>query len=133
MKKDLSYYESAIKYNAAIAEFAEQVAPTLPNEEVRRWCSSLAKKHRIHEKRHRIALDTVRARQEAPVVKEDNMDTASTVSGLEMVASASTEVKNNTLAEGDTIVLADGCSPFHDPSTPNCEFFPSISQGPDNG
>lgn len=140
MRKDLSYYESAIEYNAAIAEFAEQVAPTLKNEEVRRWCLALAKKHRFHETKHRRALETVRARYTSPP------DTDKT-SGLQMVvsatgtvipsaeanATATTEVEDNVLAEGDTLTLPDGCTQFHDPSNPNCEFFPSISQGNNNG
>jgi hypothetical protein len=121
MKKDLSYYESAIEYNAGVAEFAETLAPTLQNEEVRRWCSSLAKKHRIHEKRHRIALETVRARQTSTII-----DKAPDVAGPEMVAVTDpSEVTINTVTEDDVTVLPDGCSPFHDPSSPNCEYYPT--------
>jgi hypothetical protein len=120
MKKDLSYYESAIEYNAGVADFAEQLAPTLSNEEVRRWCSSLAKKHRIHEKRHRIALETVRARQTSTVI-----DKAPDVAGPEMV----TVTDTTEVATGDTATtLPDGCITFHDPSSPNCEFYPTKSE-----
>lgn len=76
MPKDAAYHESAIRYNQEIAQFAEDLAPTLEDEEVQRWSRAVAKQHRFHEGRHKKALSKLSQDQEAiePVTPGPIMD-----------------------------------------------------------
>lgn len=56
MQKDQSYHEAAIIYNTRLAEFAEELAETLKDDEVQRWCRAVGKQHRFHAKRHQSSL-----------------------------------------------------------------------------
>jgi rubrerythrin len=66
MQKTQAYHESAIEYNEGLADAAENLAPTLKDEEVRKWCTSVAKQHRFHAGRHQKALDKL-LKRETPV------------------------------------------------------------------
>jgi hypothetical protein len=121
MQKDQGYHESAIAYNEGLAEFAENLVPSLKNEEVKRWCTAVGKQHRFHAKRHRSALNKLLLKQAAPPVEvlADGLDVPPPSEGNEVSV---TEVEE--IVESDTPALADGCSPFHDPTRPTCEFYP---------
>jgi len=122
MQKDQTYHESAIKYNEGIAEIAETLAPTLEDEQVRKWCTAVGKQHRFHAKRHRSALNKILLKQSVPSV-EVVMD------GMDVPANADEEV-TMTVTEDEVenivqrVVLEDGCSPYHDPTRVECVFFP---------
>lgn len=57
MLKDRNYHEAAVQYNEELAIFAEKLADKLKNDEIRRWCLSVAKQHRFHAGRHHRALN----------------------------------------------------------------------------
>lgn len=59
MPKDVSYHKAAVRYNEELAIFAEDLADTLENEEVQRWCRSVSKQHKFHAGRHKRALDNL--------------------------------------------------------------------------
>jgi hypothetical protein len=111
MQKDQAYHESAIAYNEGLAEYAENLATTLEHEEVRRWCIAVGKQHRFHAKRHRNALNKLILKQAAPPV-ETVMD------GMDVPPQA------EPVVEEKAEVLEDGCSPFHEPTNPSCQFYP---------
>lgn len=127
MQKDQSYHESAIRYNEGLAEFAETLAPTLEHEEVRRWCTAVGKQHRFHAKRHRSALNKILLKlPSAPVeVFVDGMDVPDPDVD-EQVSASGTEVEDVITTETDVKgeTLSDGCTSFHNPSNPTCEFYP---------
>ena len=110
MPKDQSYHEAAIVYNEALAECAENLAPTLSNEIVQKWCISVGKQHRFHAKRHRSALNKFLLKKEAAPVEVigDGLDVPEPVD----------EPKNKS----DD--FDDGCIGFHNPQTETCEFYP---------
>lgn len=56
MQKNVSYHESAIQYNEELAKEAEKQERLVEHPEVKKWCRSVARQHRFHEKRHRSAL-----------------------------------------------------------------------------
>lgn len=123
MHKDQTYHESAIQYNEGLAEYAENLAPTLENEEVRKWCTAVGKQHRFHAKRHRSALNKLLMKQAAPPVEvvRDGMDVPeSTEEEVVVMTASSTEVEEIIEQE----VLPDGCSPYHDPTRVECQFYP---------
>lgn len=117
MQKDQSYHEAAIAYNEGLAEFAENLAPTLGHEEVRKWCTAVGKQHRFHAKRHQSALNKILLRQPAEEVEH-------VADGLDVPEPA---VEEEVVVERKVTpspVLSDGCDPFHDPTNPNCDFRP---------
>lgn len=59
MQKDLSYHQSAIAYNDALAVAAHEIAGKIPHPEVQKWCRSVQKQHEFHAKRHRSALKKI--------------------------------------------------------------------------
>jgi hypothetical protein len=130
MQKDQTYHESAIKYNEGLAEFAETLAPTLEHEEVRKWCTAVGKQHRFHAKRHRSALNKLLLRQESPPVEVfmDGMDVPDPENTVTAEVTASETEVEEIVERDDT--LSDGCSPYHNPIDPNCQFHP---KGDDNG
>jgi hypothetical protein len=120
MQKDQAYHESAIAYNEGLAEFAENLVPTLEHDEVKRWCTAVGKQHRFHAKRHRNALNKLLMKQAAPPVE-------ALVDGLDVPEPSEEVVEErpeDTVAEDGNLPLTDGCSPFHDPTNVNCEFYP---------
>lgn len=120
MQKDQAYHESAIAYNEGLAEFAENLVPTLEHDEVKRWCTAVGKQHRFHAKRHRNALNKLLMKQAAPPVETlaDGLDVP------EPIEEVVEERPEETEAEDGNPPLTDGCSPFHDPTNINCEFYP---------
>ncbi len=50
------YHASAVEYNETLALAAEGLASSVKDPVVSKWCSSIAKQHRFHLKRHRAAL-----------------------------------------------------------------------------
>jgi len=122
MLKDQIYHESAIKYNEGLAEFAETLAPTLENEEVRKWCTAVGKQHRFHAKRHRSALNKILMKEVAPSVEvvRDGMDVPADTEDVVVMTATSTEVEDIVKQE----VLSDGCTPYHDPANVLCDFYP---------
>jgi hypothetical protein len=56
MQKNVSYHESAIQYNEELALEAEKQEQLVEHPEVKKWCRSVARQHRFHEKRHRASL-----------------------------------------------------------------------------
>lgn len=130
MQKDQTYHESAIAYNEGLAEFAENLVPTLEHEEVRRWCAAVGKQHRFHAKQHRSALNKFLLRQIPPPVEVflDGLDVPPLEGTMTAEATVtSTEAEEKTPEEILTphqtaAVLEDGCSPYHDPTNPTCEF-----------
>jgi len=145
MQKDQSYHESAIKYNEGIAEFAENLAPELEHEEVQKWCTSVGKQHRFHAKRHRSALNKLLLKKvPAPVEAiADGLDVPAPIEDAEEIATPNTDINVSTDGihlppdaakvvepepeEKDKQILPDGCTPFHVPSNPTCEFYPKES------
>jgi hypothetical protein len=131
MARTQDYHKSAIIYNERLAEAAEELAPTLVDAEVQKWCVSVGKQHRFHAKRHRSALNKLLLKEEAPPVEQiaDGLDVhpldSSSASDAEPTLPEPTEVEE--ILESQEVVdqmLPDGCSPFHDPSRPECEFAP---------
>lgn len=127
MQKDQAYHESAIAYNEGLAEFAENLVPTLEHDEVKRWCTAVGKQHRFHAKRHRNALNKLLMKQAAPPVETlaDGLDVPEpTEEAIESKDLLEEPVEEDTVAEDGNPPLTDGCSPFHDPTNINCEFYP---------
>lgn len=124
MQKDQTYHESAIKYNEGLAEFAENLAPTLEHEEVRRWCVAVGKQHRFHAKRHRSALNKFLLKQESPPVESvmDGMDVPEVDDETVVVTVDPAEVE--AIVEQNDVILEDGCSPYHNPARAECMFHP---------
>jgi len=144
MQKDQSYHESAILYNEGLAEFAENLAPTLEHEEVRKWCTAVGKQHRFHAKRHRSALNKLLLKQipapvesladglDVPISNNVEVEESGTVKPEPKVVSAEANLSTKAgflaalteKSESEEPTLQDGCSPYHDPLNPNCEFYP---------
>lgn len=127
MQKDQAYHESAIAYNEGLAEFAENLVPTLEHEEVKRWCTAVGKQHRFHAKRHRSALNKLLLKQAAPPVEAlaDGLDVPEPVED-EVVSVESADNEVEEILEGTMQkVLEDGCIDFHKPIESTCEFNPS--------
>lgn len=57
--KDVTYHRSAVLYNETVAECAEALVDKVEDPEVKKWCTSVAKQHRFHEKRHQAAVDKI--------------------------------------------------------------------------
>jgi hypothetical protein len=121
MQKDQAYHESAIAYNEGLAEYAENLATTLEHEEVKRWCTAVGKQHRFHAKRHRNALNKLLLKQAAPPV-ETVMD------GMDVPPQGEPNVVREEAVEEEVTVLEDGCSPFHNPTRPECQFYPQAGE-----
>lgn len=117
MQNKQAYHEAAIIYNEVLAKSAEELAPTLEHDEVRKWCTAVGKQHRHHAKRHRLALKKFLAQEDAPPVE-------AVADGLDVPEPVEEVVETAPEADGNP-ALADGCSPYHDPSNPNCEFAPN--------
>lgn len=138
MQKDQSYHESAIKYNEGIAEFAENLAPTLEHAEVQKWCTSVGKQHRFHAKRHRSALNKLLLKQipppveaisdglDVPALADESEEINTPETGIHLPPGTSTAVESPPV-EKDEQILPDGCTPFHTPTNPTCEFYPKES------
>ena len=136
MQKDQAYHEAAIAYNEGLAEYAENLVPTLGHEEVRKWCTAVGKQHRFHAKRHRSALNKILLKQKPEIVEAlaDGLDVqvppdsdVVTVEGeAELTAVRQVEVEE-ILEPKSELKLDDGCVQFHNPSDPNCEFYPKES------
>lgn len=126
MARTQAYHKSAIIYNERLAEAAEELAPTLEDEEVRKWCTSVGKQHRFHAKRHRSALNKLLLKEQAPPVEQiaDGLDVP------DMEEPSPDEIVDilETQTAGVENALSDGCSPYHDPTRPECEFYPSDKQ-----
>lgn len=118
MQNKQAYHEAAIIYNEVLAECAEELAPTLEDEEVRKWCTAVGKQHRFHAKRHRLALKKFIAREDAPPVEV-------VPDGLDVPEPVDDDVETIEPSTAPTPALADGCDPFHNPANPNCEFYPN--------
>ena len=56
MTKDADYHEAAIKYNDGLANYAAELAETLENEIVKKWCLSVSRQHAYHARRHKKQL-----------------------------------------------------------------------------
>lgn len=143
MQKDQTYYESAIAYNEGLAEFAENLVPTLEHEEVKRWCTAVGKQHRFHAKRHRAALVKLLSKQEAQPVEImlDGLDVPplaepNVVDGGEVVMQMAVTnpittggVDADVTTKVTDSVLSDGCIQFHYPANKNCQFHPATPDG----
>jgi len=57
MPKDAAYHECAIRYNEALAIYAESLIESLENPEVAGWAAGVAKQHRFHLERHQTSLE----------------------------------------------------------------------------
>lgn len=57
MSKDLAYHEAVVDYNQRFADFAEGVVDSIEEPTVKKWCASIARQHRVHERRHQRILD----------------------------------------------------------------------------
>jgi len=127
MQKDQAYHEAAIAYNEGLAEFAENLVPTLGHEEVRKWCTAVGKQHRFHAKRHRSALNKIILKEKPEIVESipDGLDVPepseeNVVSATAVLSKTSETVVTPSSQE----TLGDGCSPYHNPADPKCEFYP---------
>lgn len=116
MQNKQAYHEAAIIYNEVLAECAEELAPKLEHDEVRRWCTAVGKQHRHHAKRHRLALKKF-------INQEPHPEVEVLTDGLDVPEPPDDDVETTPEVDGNPS-LADGCSPYHDPSNPNCEFAP---------
>ena len=130
MQKDQAYHEAAIAYNDAIAEVAEEVAPTLGHPEVQRWCTAVGKQHRFHSKRHQSALNKILARESYEENVEqvrDGLDVPPLEDEEEKTEAPSMDSLLKTEAEAETGVgtLSDGCVKFHQPTRLECDFYPT--------
>lgn len=76
MEKDATYHRSAVQYNEGLAQAAEALAKTLEHPEIKKWCVSVGKQHRFHAKRHKSALEKIRAGEKV----EDTNDVESEIS-----------------------------------------------------
>jgi hypothetical protein len=65
------YHASAVQYNEALAIAAEEQASSVQDPVVKKWCTSIAKQHRFHLKRHRAALAKIQG--EARVLTPEEM------------------------------------------------------------
>jgi len=131
MQKDQAYHKAAILYNEGLAEFAENLAKTLGHPEVQKWCVAVGKQHRFHAKRHRSALNKLLLKQTAAPVEAlaDGLDVPEpsiegTLSATATVTTPSESEVEEILEPTETKTLPDGCSPFHNPTRPECEFYP---------
>lgn len=64
MLKDVSYHESAVRYNEELQVYAEKVAETLEHPEIKKWCLSVARQHKFHAGRHKKALQKLQEQGE---------------------------------------------------------------------
>lgn len=147
MQKTQAYHESAIEYNEGLADAAENLAPTLKDEEVRKWCTSVAKQHRFHAGRHQKSLDKL-LRRETPVEDVEQIPDGLDVPEPEEEAAVETndpaaeellmdiftggeiEQKEQPKESAEDLELepdlGDGCVKYHNPAgNPNCEFNPN--------
>lgn len=123
--KDRSYHEAAIIYNETLAECAENLAPTLDNEEVRKWSTSVGKQHRFHAKRHRHALNKLILKEKAAPVESipDGLDVPPSEEETK-VEEPNVDVSSPENVDSGNLPLGDGCDPHHNPTDPNCDFSP---------
>lgn len=71
MQKDKTYHQSAIEYNDALAVAAEEQAEKVEHPVIKKWCTSVAKQHRFHSKRHARALEKLQRVEDEPQVSEE--------------------------------------------------------------
>lgn len=141
MQKNQAYHEAAIQYNEGLAVAAEELAPTLPHEEVKKWCVAVGKQHRFHAKRHKSALDKLLLKEESAPVEAlaDGLDVPEPMENLE----SPIEQEHTAVAEPDLEALPDGpkglrqfddgCEGSHQPTKESCEFYPKAMKGDQNG
>lgn len=120
MQNKQDYHKAAIIYNEVLAECAEELAPKLEHEEVRKWSTAVGKQHRFHAKRHRLALNKLLLKEDSPPVEQ-------VPDGLDVPEPEEADVETPPVVDGNP-ALADGCNPYHDPSNPNCEFAPKKAE-----
>lgn len=115
MQNKQDYHKAAIIYNEVLAECAEELAPKLEHEEVRKWSTAVGKQHRFHAKRHRLALNKLLLKEDSPPVEQvpDGLDVPEPVEDV---------------VETSPTALPDGCDPYHSPSNPNCDFVPKKAE-----
>lgn len=140
MQKTPAYHEAAIQYNEGLAEAAEDLAPSIEHDEVKKWCVSVGKQHRFHAKRHRSALNKLLVKQEAPPVETiaDGLDVPDleedeSLEPLEPPSEmepAPDEDDAEHLPQADTQLLEDGCETFHNPQLKTCEFHSKMNISP---
>ncbi len=75
MQKDKTYHQSAIEYNDALAVAAEEQAEKVEHPVIKKWCTSVAKQHRFHSKRHARALEKLK-NEESQAVESSTDKTA---------------------------------------------------------
>jgi hypothetical protein len=125
MARTQAYHKSAIIYNERLAEAAEALVPELEDEEVKKWCTSVGKQHRFHAKRHRMALNKLLLKEQAPPV-EQIMDGLDVPEPKETDVNEVADILEPQQPEVDgNPALTDGCSPHHNPTLPTCEFNPT--------
>ena len=88
MQKNVSYHESAIQYNEQLALEAEKQEQLVEHSEVKKWCRSVARQHRFHEKRHRSAL--------AKMLKVQAAAEAGELTELEIVADQQAQIARDS-------------------------------------
>ena len=105
MARNPAYHQSAIIYNERLAEAAEELAPTIEDEEVRKSCTSVGKQHRFHAKRHRSALNKLLTKQEAAPVEQipDGLDVPEPEEDVELN-------ENEVVIDGEVITIEDGAN-----------------------
>lgn len=130
--KDLSYHESAVRYNEELYKFAEELAKTIDHPEPKRWCLSVAKQHKFHFGRHQKALKNLRNEAEGAVVNTEDggedtvLDDERTVhrsaeTGRFVDEETAEENPATTVAETVTVPRAtgDALKPFEAPPVPS--------------
>lgn len=70
MPKDRVYHEDAVLYNEKIASAAEEALEVLRDPTIIKWVGGIARQHRFHEKRHKVALDKINSREATEVIVE---------------------------------------------------------------
>lgn len=146
MQKTEAYHQAAIQYNEGLAEAAEDLAPSLEHEEVKKWCIAVGKQHRFHAKRHKSALNKLQTKQDqdtSPVeVMTDGLDVPEPDEGEEVeeilepkTVQAEAQLTHQgqpaPAPEADVIsgsAFSDGCVGEHQPMEPSCEYYPNKSE-----
>jgi hypothetical protein len=142
-QRQIDYRRDAIIYNEMLATHARLLRSMVDHEEIKKWCDNAIKQHEIHADRHRKILDNLINKRMTNRVEQlklelDSSETPLEEAGDPLVPSELTEkitepdVKTTSSELTDeNSALSDGCSPFHDPSNPNCEFAPQKKESTD--
>ena len=85
MQDKTTYHSSAIVYNDMFVEVARAAADKVEDPKVKEWCTSIAKQHEFHAKRHRAALAKLER-------KNDNSNDSATVEATVPATATSSDI-----------------------------------------